>query len=390
MKKMMTEMLAAMLICTWMSLTCVAQESTDTDMMPTEQHAGGVKSLEKRIQQLEAAVGREVTSDKWYDRLQFSGVLEVEAGYSKTDFKDPAADDEKTSDIDLATVELGVDAKIAEHVDGHVLIKWEADELFVDEGFVTLIGTEAMPAYLVAGRQYIPFGNFDSHFLTDPTTLILGETNEGALVGGYRFKGEMIDFSAGVFNGKVKEIDNDDQISNYVVALVFSPLENVTCGASYTSNLAAAETTAEFITDLDGDGSTDNIASFVGGWSAFVSATFWERFKLIGEYVGASEDFRAGELYDAGDTQKRQPQAWNLELGFAFTDTLEAAVRYEGSDDGGDANSGEFLLPESQYGAVVNWGFYENTNLALEYLHGEFEGDYQETDTATLQLAVEF
>jgi hypothetical protein len=134
------------------------------------QKAGGVKSLEKRIQQLEAAIGREVEGDKWYDRIQISGLIEVEAGYR--DFQDkqrPGPPTTKESDVDLATVELAVDARIADHVDGHVLFKYEEDEIFVDEGFITLTGTEAFPAYLVAGRQYLPFGCFDSHFVTDPT-----------------------------------------------------------------------------------------------------------------------------------------------------------------------------------------------------------------------------
>ncbi len=390
MKSLIIGLLVAMLICPWMPLTCAAQESADTDRTPTEQRAGGVKSAEKRVQQLEATLTREVTSDNWFDRLQFSGEVEVEAGYFKTDFKDPASGDEKTSDVDLATVELGIDAKIAKHVDGHVLIKWEADEVFMDEGFITLIGTEAMPAYLLAGRQYIPFGNFNSHFISDPTPLILGETNEGALVVGYRFNGEMIDISAGAFNGKVKEIGNNDQISNYVAAIVVSPLENLMVGVSYTSNLAAADTLSEVITDRDGDGESNNIARFVGGWSAFVSISLRERFKLIGEYAGATETFKAGELYDAGDGKNRRPQAWNVELGFAITDAVEIAVRYEGSNDGGDAASGTFLLPESQYGAVFNWGLFDNTNLALEYLRGEFESDFQKTDTVTIQLAVAF
>ena len=76
--------------------------------------------------------------------------------------------------------------------------------------------------------------------------------------------------------------------------------------------------------------------------------------------------------------------ARNVELGFAITDALEVAVRYGGSDDGGD------FLPESEYGAVLNLGLFENTNLAIEYLHGEFENDVQETDLITAQLAVEF
>jgi hypothetical protein len=55
------------------------------------------------------------------------------------------------------------------------------------------------------------------------------------------------------------------------------------------------------------------------------------------------------------------------------------------TSDGGD----EFL-PETQYGAVVNWGIFDSTNLALEYLRAEFEDDSAETDTVTVQLAIEF
>lgn len=354
----------------------------------TGQKTGGVKGLEKRITQLEDAIGREVEGDKWYDRIQISGLVEVEASYGKTDFKDPATEDEETSDVDLAVVELVVDAKIAKHVDGHVLFKWEEDDLFVDEGFITLVGSEDFPAYLIAGRQYIPFGYFESNFITDPTTLILGETNEGAVVGGYRFSGEMVDISVGAFNGRVKEIGKDDKISNFVGALVVTPFENIMLGASYTSNLAAANSLSEQVTDLDGDGASDNISSFVGGYSAFVAASFLDRFKIIGEYVSAADEFKAGELYEVADTKMRQPAAWNLEFGFAVSDSWEIAVKYAGSEDG-DAGGGEFL-PESQYGAVVNWGIFENTNLAFEYLHGEFENDFQETDVLTTQLAIEF
>ena len=72
-------------------------------------------------------------------------------------------------------------------------------------------------------------------------------------------------------------------------------------------------------------------------------------------------------------------------LEVALVENVELAIRYGGSDDGGAD-----FLPETQYGAVVNWGFFENTNLAVEYLHGEFEEDYQETDTITAQLAIQF
>lgn len=81
----------------------------------------------------------------------------------------------------------------------------------------------------------------------------------------------------------------------------------------------------------------------------------------------------------------RKPAAWNLELGVSLLDNVELAIGYGGSDDGGT----EFL-PESQYGVVANWGVFDNTNLALEYLKTEFEDNAGEIDTITMQLAIEF
>jgi hypothetical protein len=339
---------------------------------------GGVKSLEDRIEHLEKAIDRPVESEKWYDRIQLSGLVEVETYYGQTDFSDPALEDEDTSDIDLATVELAVDVKIIEHVDGDIHIKYEEDDFFVDEGFIALTSTEAFPAYLVAGRQYLRFGYFDSHFVTDPTTLNLGETNEGAIVAGYRFGGELVDISLGFFNGEAQETGDDNVIDSFVASVAVNPFKGLMFGVSYTSNLAASDAFSEVMVD------TDNLQSLVAGWSAYTSYEFWDRFKLIGEYVAALDDFEAGEVYDAAETEQRKPMAWNTEFGYTITETIEVAARYGGSDDGGD------FLPESEFGAVLNWGLFEKTNLALEYLHAEFENDVQETDVVTLQLAVSF
>jgi len=352
-----------------------------------ESKAGGVKSLEKRVQQLEEAIDRPVEGERWYDRIQVSGLIEVEAFYQDFEDKNDPSADAKESDVDLATIELVVDAKIAKHVDGHVLVKYEEDDVFVDEGFITLTGAEAFPAYLIAGRQYIPFGSYDSHFVTDPNTLILGETNDGAVVAGYRFADERVDLSLGIFNGEIDEAGEDNEIDSFVAAVTVNPLDFVVAGVSYTSNLASSDSFQEVVVDTDGSGEPGPISDLVVGWSAFVTVEFLERFRVIGEYTAALDEFEAGEIYDAGDTRKRQPKAWNIELGALLVEDLELAVRYGGSDDGAD------LLPETQYGAVLNWGIW-TCNLALEYLHDEYDdtelGVDQEADTFTAQLAIEF
>ncbi len=344
--------------------------------LAAETKAGGVKSLEERVAQLEDAIGRSVEDNAWFDRIQVSGVIEVEANYQTLDDNDPTTDDEDSSDVDLGTVELAIDVRIVDHVDGHVLFKYEDDDVFVDEGFITLTGSEAFPAYLIAGRQYVPFGNYDSHFVTDPNTLVLGETNEGALVAGYRIGEDVVDIAVGAFYGKINESGDDDMINSYVAGVSAQPLEGLMLGVSYISNLASSDSFSEHV--------EAEIDDLVGGWSAFVTFEFLDRFRVVGEYTAALDEFVAGQVYGTTDTLAREPSAWNIEFGAMVIDSLELAVRYGGSDDGGD------FLPETQYGGVVNWGFFESTNLALEYMHDEYEDDGNEVDTITAQLAVEF
>ncbi len=183
--------------------------------------------------------------------------------------------------------------------------------------------------------------------------------------------------SVGAFNGKIDKASEDDTIDSVFASLAARPLEMMTIGASYTSNLAASDTFSVFDIEPIGD--------LVGGWSAFVTFQILERFKIIGEYVAALDNFKAGEIYDAADKKERKPSAWNVELGAAIIDSVQLAVRYGGSDDGGAD-----FIPESQYGAVLNWGFFENTNLAVEYLHDEYKDDARTVDALTAQLAVKF
>lgn len=339
-------------------------------------------TLEERIQKLEQAIepsAKNADQDAtWTDRLRISGLIEVEANYGRIDVDNPDQDDETVSDVDLATVELGVDIDIIQQVTGHVLFTYEEDDLFVDEGFITMDGGDNFPAYLIAGRQYLPFGIYESHFITDPNTLILGETNEGAVVAGYRFGGDLADLSLGVFNGKAQASGNDDHIDSWVAAVSVHPIEHLTLGLSYTSNLAGSDGLNEVCVD------PENLDSLVGGIGAFAQLELMDRFTLIGEYLSAVDHFKAGELFDPSQTAERKPSAWNFELGAALTEDIQLAVRYGGANDGAD------LIPETQYGAVVSWGCFKHTTLALEYLHAEFEDDIHTTDTVTAQLAVEF
>jgi len=124
---------------------------------------------------------------KWADKIHPSACVEVEASYQDYNFYDPSARDTDTSDLVLATVEIGFDVDIAKHVKASLFFLYEDDTPFdVDQGIITIDGADVVLLYVDLGKMYIPFGMFESHFIRDPLTLELGETNESAAVGGFR------------------------------------------------------------------------------------------------------------------------------------------------------------------------------------------------------------
>jgi hypothetical protein len=325
----------------------------------------GDASLEERVGFLEEQVP---------EFLTFGGVVETEIGFESTDEGD-------TSDIVLATVELGVDVALSEYVNGYVLFLYEEDdteEVVVDEGVLILNGGEKLPLFLGAGKMYLPFGNFESHFVSDPLTVEIGEICQSGLLVG--FANEMMEFSATMFNGDVDETGEEDGIGSFVLSGMFALPEAM----SERVGLAAGLSFISNIGDTDGlEGETPGeLSSAVAGFSAFVSVCVMEKFFLEAEYLAAAEEFEAGELsFDGGE--EAVPAVWNLELGLAATDRLELAVKYEGGKDLGD------FLPDQRYGVVAGFGLFDGVCLAAEFLHGEYDAG-GEVDTLTAQLAIEF
>ncbi len=318
---------------------------------------------------------------KWFENITLSGAVEVEAGFEKIDNNDPATPDEDSSDIAIATVELGIDAEIAKHVSGNILFCYDGADFEVDEAIISINGEDVVPLYLNAGQLYVPFGNFESHMISDPVTLELGETRESAVVAG--FANDWIDIFGGIFNGDIDETGQDNKIESYIAGAVFALPENtisgfgLSAGASYISNIGDSNALQE---DIEGGPATIN--DYVAGYSAFISISVLDRLFFNAEYLTAADEFTAGELsFDGGLEFK--PSTLYVELAVGIIDDLEIAVRYEASDDCGD------FLPEKRYGGAITYGLFENTSLGLEYIHGEFEND-DETDVVTAQLAIEF
>lgn len=332
------------------------------------EHRHNVQSLGDRMEKIEDAMENVPGSG---GRVHLSGFVEVELSAER-------ADDETTSDVTLAEAELDVDADITDNIFGHIAFLYENGEDFtVDEGIIGVNGNEKFPFYLNAGKMYVPFGWYESHFITDPDTLTLGETNEGALLLGYA--NDMFDVNFGFFNGEINESGKDDRINSFVASAGYTMPETggfaLSAGISYISNLASSDSLQE---EVEGG----EIEDLVGGFGAFVNVSFEERLFLYAEYVGAVDDFKAGELAFA-DNMAQQPEAWNFELAYAINPQLELAGKYGGSSDYGT------VVPENQVGVALQYSLFSNTSLVGEFLHSEFEDD-SDSDAATVQLAIDF
>jgi hypothetical protein len=326
----------------------LAAETAVVSALSLEERLSGVESRQAELyhtlaEKKDAGLASNITN-----RLTVSGLIEVEAGAEKLHLADGSS--VAASDLTVATVQLGLGAKINETMSGNISVLFEegASALDVDEATIDL--TQGAWSARI-GRQYLPFGVYHSHFINDPLPLALGETRETALLAGY--SREHFSLSAFVFNGDVDKIGAKNHLGDWGASLVVTPREGIEFGGSFLSDLADSD--AELL-------SVNTYERRVGGWSAF-AVVEQGPFGISAEVLGALKDFAGADLAGA------RPLAWNLEVSWAPLEQVELAARYEGSS--------EFAgQPERQYGVGASWSPAENVTLALEYLRGTFDHAY--------------
>jgi hypothetical protein len=337
-----------------------------------------IENLKRRIEALEAEKAATTAEDAgpWSlgslaDKIELHGLVELEAVYNK-----PEGGDE-SSDLALATVELGLDIQATDYLSGHILLLWEEGEtepVDLDEAVIRLTYPRPLwgiTAGFTGGKMYVPFGKFNSYMISDPLTLDLGETNQSA--GLLTLEGEKWSLQAGAFSGETDTHGDNDTIDGWVAALEIQPTERFGFGASLISDLA--ESDIELVADEALYGESVMAAS------AWISYRIGQ-FGLEAEYVTALDRFEP-ELAGFSDLTGDRPEAWNLELAWMPTDRWQVAGRYEQAND--------FQDDVTRYGTTVSYGLFEHAVLAVEYLHSDAKGPDADPDhTVTAQLAFEF
>lgn len=288
--------------------------------------------------------------------IEIGGLLEVEA-----------TSGEDTSDIAVATAELGFSGQVNDKVSGEVVLLHEAgepDPIVVDIATVTLGFSDSLS--LTAGQSYAPFGVFDSHMISEPLTLELAETGATLLQADYTTG--PLTASLYTFNGANA---SDEEIDNWGVNLAYAA-ESFGVTVGYIANIG----------DSDGIAAA-TIDSEVPGMSLSAGAHFGN-FSMIAEYVTALQKFQPGDgNADYTLATKAQPSANNMELAYTSGDTTLAlsAQRSEQADMLG--------LSKRRTSAAISHNYMSNTTLALEYARDE---DYADVDSSmvTAQVVVWF
>ncbi|MCP4114579.1 MAG: LbtU family siderophore porin [Desulfobacteraceae bacterium] len=312
------------------------------------------------------------------EKIKLSGTIEIEAGFENNDIEN-----EDTSDISLATAELGIEAKPVDWLTGFALLSWDDDEdkIIFDEAHITLGATDTIPYYLQAGKFYMPFGVFATNMISDPLTLEFAEVADtgaqlGIEVSGFRG-------SVYTFNGETDEDDEDDKLCCFGASVgyaVETEAFTLAAGADWINNVLESDTMNEYVTG------TGDLKDYVPGFGLNAMAGFGPMV-FMAEYLAAADDieFTDGAKHEA-------PSVWAIEAGY----TLEIAgkettfaLAYQATKDA------EEILPESKILTSVGVGITDALSVALEYSKADDYsvsdgGTGNDVDAVTMQLALEF
>ncbi|MBF0197213.1 MAG: LbtU family siderophore porin [Planctomycetes bacterium] len=305
------------------------------------------------------------------DGVSMGVLVEAEAAIEKH------SKEADTSDITLATLEVSFAAQLSEFLKADLAFLYEEDdteEFTVDVGTLTLGGTESFPYYLAIGKTYLPFGQYNSNFVSDPLTLELGESNQSLAAIGWT--NDQIDLQVGLFNGDVDaQAANDEggKIDDFFASFTYEVNSIFSLGLSYVSDMGETDSLQDTVNEMITSLAYDDPAGI--GVNLNLS---YEKFDLIAEHLTAVDDFNAGTL----TAEEAKPEATNLEVAYHQSEALTFAAKYERSEDVPEQ-------PTSQYGIASSHSCGDHLSFGLEYLYGKYENDNTRS-LVTLQIAVEY
>jgi hypothetical protein len=243
-----------------------------------------------------------------------------------------------------------------------------------DEAYVQFHALPDEKLDIIAGKQYLPFGKFDSAMITDPLTLQMGETRKD--------KALVVSSKQGKFSGKVYGFDSDSSNiadgkkfgTGYGAGVGFDGKvfgKPFAAGVDYISNIAEAGGFA------DGDVSRKIPAV------TYHSTSKWGRVTFNSETMAALKALEPGDLGGNVATSEK-PAASRSEVAFDLHNDRTIAATWNAT------RHAQALGLDKRYAAVVyRQPIYKDLQGAVEWRESKSYAD-EKARTLTVQVAYEF
>jgi len=317
--------------------------------------------------------------DDWTQRVTFSGVMEIEASYTdSTEW----GDDDSSSDLILATAQLGVDVALVDNVSLHFVSLYKEGKIDFDmhEGYIQMQNPGTEDINLKLGKMYLPFSQLETSLVNDTLGLELVSPDESI---GFRESAALVAWSTGkltlegyVFSGDANE---DDDLSDFGVSFGYGN-EAFNIGVDYLSNVADSAMIVDSLDEHQGvapDGDLNAVS--INGMAQLGAVT------LLAEHIQIDDLDEIGYQVDDAPTFSR------LDLGYDLGNGWSLAPAYQLTDEGAILG-----MPKSRITAGVATSICDDiVAVSFEFWHDE---DYDESDGGTdedfdgvvLQIAFRF
>ena len=342
------------------------------------------------FEQMNQSVGRSVPMPEWFNRIGFSGGMNVDAikwGTRNANFEGENYKRVSLNDVYLntavnvndwtraflslsfanPTAPSGIAGIASRDALGQYSAVYSNNNFNLEQGYVTIGNFDMMPVFLQLGKQYTDFSRYTIHPITRSLTQVLSESLQTSAKAGFILP-IGLNGSVYAFDNSINKVGNTQTGTNYGAALGFDhPNDQLgyNLGVGWMYNMIGANDVSYAVASNDTAGVYQNNVGAVAAYAGVNSGPF----NASATYTTALSNFNVLDMQQALSTANggAKPWAWGLQAGYGFNYWAKSQNVYLGYQASGEA--AYVYLPTNRWQVGYNVDFWKNTNFGLEYDH---------------------